>query len=127
MKYIAIFDLPEGYKMGCACGKMINPNGKEIYNEEDFENVYAQIEPLQEDKEEASERFNKIARIIYDLGMSNAYSMPAFWTHKGKEFKVISTKYHQGYMKALEDVETELRKAFGFAKKDCVASFPFKF
>lgn len=33
MKYIAIFDLPEG---------------KDIYNEEDFENVYAQIEPLSE-------------------------------------------------------------------------------
>lgn len=127
MKYIAIFDLPEGYKMGCACGKMINPNGKEIYNEEDFENVYAQVEPLSEEKEEAFERFNKISRIICDLGISNAYSMPGFWTHKGKEFKVISTKYHQGYMKALDDVETELRKAFGFAERDCVASLPFKF
>ena len=40
MKYIAIFDLPEGYKMGCAMGKMINPEGKDIYNEEDFVNVY---------------------------------------------------------------------------------------
>ena len=48
MKYIAIFDLPEGYKMGCACGKMINPEGKEVYQPEDFENVYAQVEPLSE-------------------------------------------------------------------------------
>ena len=37
MKYIAIFDLPDGYKMGCACGKMISAEAraKEIYNEEE--------------------------------------------------------------------------------------------
>ena len=30
MKYIAIFDLPKGYEMGCACGKMINQEKRHI-------------------------------------------------------------------------------------------------
>ena len=120
MKYIAIFDLPDGYKMGCACGKMINPEGKDIYNEEDFENVYAQVEPLSEQKNEVLKRFNTVTRVIQDLGLSNAYDMPSFWYNKGRDYKVIPTKYHQGYMQALEDVEREVRKRFGFAERDNV-------
>lgn len=119
MKYIAIFDLPDGYKMGCAVGKMINPEGKEIYNDEDFENIYAQIEPLSEQQAEVFEKFNTVDRIMSDLGLSNAYDMPSFWT-KGNEYKVIPTKYHKGYMQALEDVENEVRKRFGFAERDNV-------
>lgn len=119
MKYIAIFDLPEGYRMGCASGKMISAENraKEVYNEEDFENVYAQIEPLSEQKAEVFKRFNTVERIMSDLGLSNAYDMPSFWTKNG-DYKVINTKYHQGYMQALEDVEKEVRKRFGFAERD---------
>ena len=127
MKYIAIFDLPEGYKMGCAVGKMINPQGKEIYNEEDFENVYAQVEPLSEQKAEIFKRFNTVERIMCDLGLSNAYDMPSFWYNRGKDYKVIPTKYHQGYMQALEDVENEVRKRFGFAESDNVINVPIFF
>lgn len=124
MKYIAIFDLPDGYKMGCACGKMINPEGKDIYNEEDFENVYAQIEPLSEQKEEVFKRYSTAERIMWDLGLSNAYDMPSFWCNNGEDYKVIPTKYHQGYMQALEDIENEVRKRFGFAERDNVLNVP---
>ena len=124
MKYIAIFDLPDGYKMGCACGKMINPEGKNIYNEEDYENVYAQVEPLSEQKDEAFKHFNIVTRVMQDLGLSNAYDMPSFWCNKGKDYKVIPTKYHQGYMQALADVEREVRTRFGFAERDNVLDIP---
>lgn len=125
MKYIAIFDLPEGYKMGCACGKMINPEGKEVYQPEDFENVYAQVEPLSEKGAEVFERFNTVTRILQDLGVGCAYDMPSFWCNSGKDYKVIPTKYHQGYMKALEDVEKDIRKRFGFSERENVIYPPF--
>ena len=125
MKYIAIFDLPEGYKMGCACGKMINPEGKDVYQPEDFENVYAQIEPLSEKKAEVFEKFNTVTRILQDLGVGCAYDMPSFWCNGGKDYKVISTKYHQGYMKALEDVEKSVRERFGFSERENVIYPPF--
>ncbi len=120
MKYIAIFDLPDGYKMGCAVGKMIKPDEKKVYNEEDCENVYAQIEPLSEKQEEVFELFNSATRIMHDLGLSNAYDMPSFWCNNRKDYKVIPTKYHQGYMKALKDVENEVRKRFGFSERSNV-------
>lgn len=125
MKYIAVFDLPEGYKMGCACGKMINPEGKDVYKPEDFENVYAQIEPLSEKGAELFERFNIVTRILQDLGVGCAYDMPSFWCNGGKDYKVIPTKYHQGYMKALEDVEKEVRERFGFSERENVIYPPF--
>ena len=120
MKYIAIFDLPEHYKMGCACGKMIDPRGKEVFEDKDFENVYADIEPLSEKQEEVFGLYNSVERIIQDLGVGCAYDMPSFWTNHGKDYKVIPTKYHQGYMKALEDVEKEVRSKFGFAERENV-------
>jgi hypothetical protein len=127
MKYIAIFNVPEGYKMGCAMGKIINPEGKEIYNEEDFENVYAQIEPLSEEKAEIFEKYNTINRIMQDLGISNAYDMPGFWCNNGKDYTVIPTKYHKGYMQALEDIEKEIRERFGFADRNNVIDMPAPF
>ena len=128
MKYIAVFDLPEGYKMGCAVGKMINPEGKETYKEEDFKNVYAQIEPLSEEKAEIFKRFDTVNRVMQDLGLSNAYDMPSFWSKDRKHYTVIPTKYHKGYMKALEDVEREIRLRFGFSERDNVIPYipPFK-
>lgn len=127
MKYIAVFDLPDGYKMGCAVGKMINPNEKEVYHEEDFENIYAQIEPLSEQKAKVFERFNIFTRIIQDLGLSCAYDMPSFWCNNRKDYKVIPTKYHQGYMQALKDVEEEVRKQLGFDKREEVIDYFFGF
>lgn len=116
MKYIAVFDVPDGYGIGCATAK-IAEKGKEIYCDEDFKDIYADTEPLSEEKTEIFERFNTVSRIMQDLGIGCAYDMPSFWT-KGNEYKVIETKYHKGYMQALDDVEKEVRKRFGFADRD---------
>lgn len=116
MKYIAVFDVPEGYAIGCALAK-IAENGKEIYYDEDFKDIYADIEPLSEEKAEIFERFNTVSRIMQDLGIGCAYDMPSFWT-KENDYKVIQTKYHKGYMQALDDVEKEIRKRFWFADRD---------
>lgn len=125
MKYIAIFDIPDNYGIGCAVAK-IAPKGKEHYDDADYENAYAQVEPLSEEKAEIFERFNTVDRVMSDLGLANAYDMPSFWSDKGKSYTVIPTKYHKGYMQALEDVELEVRKRFGFAEKDNVPTpFPF--
>ena len=126
MKYIAIFDIPDGYGIGCAVAK-IAPKGKERYEEEDYDNAYAQVESLSEEKAEIFERFNTVSRVMFDLGLSNAYDMPSFWSNKRKDYTVIPTKYHKGYMQALEDVEREVRKRFGFAEKDNVLSLPIPF
>ena len=124
MKYIAIFDIPDDYGMGCAVAK-VAPKGKENYSDEDFENAYAQIEPLAEQKAEAFERFNVAERVMQDLGLRCAYDMPSFWYNKGKDYAVIETKYHKGYMQALKDVEKEVRLRFGFAERDNLISMPF--
>ena len=88
--------------------------------DKDFENVYAQIEPLAEEKEEIFAKYNTVDRVLSDLGISNAYDMPSFWRNNKKDYKVINTKYHQGYMQALKDVEKEIRKRFGFSEKEYV-------
>lgn len=124
MKYIAIFDIPDDYGIGCAIAK-IAPKGKENYSDDDFENAYAQIEPLSEDKAEIYERFNTVERVMADLGLRCAYDMPSFWCNKGKDYKVISTKYHNGYMQALKDLDKEVRLRFGFAERDNLISMPF--
>ena len=124
MKYIAIFDIPDDYGIGCAIAK-IAPKGKETYSDDDFENAYAQIEPLAEEKTEIFERFNTAERVMQDLGLKCAYDMPSFWSNNGKDYNVIPTKYHKGYMQALKDVEKEIRLRFGFAEMDNTMSMPF--
>ena len=124
MKYIAIFDIPDDHVIGCAIAE-IAPKGKEVYSAEDFENTYAQIEPLSDVKGEVFERFNTVERVIQDLGLGCAYDMPSFWFNNGKDYKVIETKYHKGYMQALEDVEKEVRLRFGFAERDNIVMPPF--
>lgn len=124
MKYIAIFDIPDDYGIGCAIAK-IAPKGKENYSDDDFENAYAQIEPLAEEKTEIFERFNTVDRVMSDLGLRCAYDMPSFWYNKGNDYAVIETKYHKGYMQALKDVEKEVRLRFGFAERDNPLSMPF--
>jgi len=124
MKYIAIFDIPDDHVIGCAIAK-IAPKGKEVYKEEDFENAYAQTEPLAEEKTEIFDRFNTVDRVMSDLGLHCAYDMPSFWCNKGKDYAVIETRYHKGYMQALKDVEKEVRLRFGFAERDNPISMPF--
>ena len=120
MKYIAIFDIPDDYGIVCAIAK-IAPKGKENYSDEDFENAYAQIEPLAEEKAEIFERFNTAERVLQGLGIECAYDMPSFWCNKGTDYKVIPTKFHNGYMQALADVEKEIRLRFGFSERDNMA------
>ncbi len=90
MKYIAIFDIPDGYVMGCACGEMYPDDGK-VRCDTDFENVYAVIEPMTDEQEEMFRTYGCGNRIIDDLEISNAYNMPAFW-YNGKDYNVIPTK-----------------------------------
>ena len=123
MKYIAIFDIPDDYGIGCAVAK-IAPKGKERYEEKDYENAYAHIEPLSEEKSQIFDKFNTVNRVMWDLGLSNAYDMPGFWANNGKKYAVIPTKYHKGYMQALEDVEREIRLRFGFAERDNMVPMP---
>ena len=117
MKYIAIFDIPDDYGIGCAVAKVIQKD-KYPRCDKDFENAYAQVEPLSSENAEILERFNTVDRVLADLGLHNAYDMPSFWCNNGKDYKVIDTKYHKGYMKALNDVERDIRKQFGFAEHD---------
>lgn len=116
MKYIAVFDVPDDNGIGCAVAK-IAPKNHGIYTDADFTNIYAQVEPLAEEKAKVFDAFNTIIRLIYDMGLANVYDMPSFWT-KSKEFKVIPTQYHKGYMQALDDAEKAIRHAFGFAEQD---------
>lgn len=124
MKYIAIFDIPDDYVIGCAIAK-IAPKGKEVYTDKDFENAYAQTEPLSEEKGKVFERFNAVERVMSDLGLKCAYDMPSFWVDNGKDYKVIETKYHKGYMQALRDMEHEVRLRFGFSERDNTVVLPF--
>ena len=120
MKYIAIFDIPDDYVIGCAIAK-IAPRNHDGYADEDFENAYAQTEPLSDEKAEIFERFNAVERIIFNLGLSNAYDMPSFWCNDKTDYRVIPTKYNNGYMQALNDVEREVRHRFGFAERDDIS------
>ena len=125
MKHIAVFDVPDDYVIGCAIAK-IAPKGKEVQTDEDFENAYAQIETLSDTKTEIFERFNTVERVMQDLGIGCAYDMPSFWYNNGKDYAVIETKYHKGYMQALKDVEEEIRLRFGFDGRDKIVSMPFR-
>lgn len=51
---------------------------------------------------------DRVLEIIHQKGISNAYDRPSFWYNKGKDFKVIDTKYHRGYDQALTDVEEDV-------------------
>ena len=117
MKYIAIFDIPDDYVIGCAIAKICNKDKNPRYDS-DFENAYAQVEKLASEKAEVLQRFNTVDRVLSDLGLHNAYDMPSFWCNNRKGYKVIPTQYHKGYMQALDDVERDIRLQFGFAERD---------
>ena len=124
MKYIAVFDIPDDYAIGCAVVKMAK-RGKEVYTNDDFTDVYANVEPLVNEKAEVFERFNTVERVLRDVGMSCIYDMPSFWSHDREKYHVIATKYHKGYMKALDDIEKEIRRRFGFAEKEDMILSPY--
>ena len=119
VKYIAIFDIPDDYGIGCALAKVCKKD-KHPRCDSDFENAYAQVEPLSNVNAEVLERFNTVDRVLADLGLHNAYDMPSFWCNNGKDYKVSPTSWHKGYMQALDDVEKEIRLQFGFAERDDV-------
>ena len=126
MKYIAIFDIPDDYIIGCANAK-IAPKGKEVYYDDEFEDAYAHVEPLAEEKAEVFEQFEMVDGVISDLGLHCGYDMPGFWTDNRKHYVVIPTKFHKGYMKALEDVERTVRQRFGFSEREFVHILPKPF
>ena len=117
MKYIAIFDIPDDYKIGCASAKICQ-GGKDIYAVEDYEDAYAHVEPLAEQQAEVFDRFLLLEKVMINLGLDCAFDMPGFWTNNRENYKVIPTKFHKGYMQALKDVEKDIRKAFGFSEID---------
>ena len=47
------------------------------------------------------------------------------WMNDRKDYKIIQTKYHKGYMQALANVEKEIRLRFGFAERDDLIPMPF--
>ena len=57
------------------------------------------------DRKELTE---SIDRVFRDLNISCAYDMPSFWYNERKDYMVISTRYHKGYQKALEDAEKKI-------------------
>ena len=124
MKYIAVFDIPDDCAIGCAVAKIAKKD-KEVYTNDDFTNVYADVEPLANEKAEVFERFNTVERVLQDVGISCAYDMPSFWSHDREKYHVIATKYHKGYMKALDDIEKEIRRRFGFAEKEDMILSPY--
>ena len=112
MKYIAVFEVPDGYVMGCAKGK-ICPKDEKARTDKDFENVYASIEPLSAEQEEAFDRYNAFERLIQDLGIHNAYSMPGFWTNNGNDYKfgfADRTDANRCHFDCIEAMEKEERK-----------------
>jgi len=123
MKYIAVFDIPDDYVMGCACGKMC-PNDDKVRSDKDFENVYAHIEQLSGEQKAVYEKYEAFDRIISDLGIKNAYDAPSFWCNGGQDYKVINTKYNQGYQQALQDIEKAVRKHIGFVEENNIVIPP---
>ena len=56
------------------------------------------------------EAWKIVDRELHDLGVRDAYDMPSFWCHDGKDYKVIPTKYHKGYQQAICDVAEIIEK-----------------
>lgn len=69
------------------------------------------IEALEQPERKKGKWIEKFDRIIRELGVNCAYDMPSFWCNQGKDYKVIPTKYHKGYMQALADVEERIKGA----------------
>lgn len=67
--------------------------------------------PTIEPEQKTGKWIEKFDRIIRELGVNCAYDMPSFWCNQGKDYKVIPTKYHKGYMQALADVEKRMKGA----------------
>lgn len=73
-----------------------------------FAELFLSLPNAKRKKEKWVEKFD---RIIRELGVNCAYDMPSFWCNQGKDYKVIPTKYHKGYMQALADIEERMKGA----------------
>ena len=73
-----------------------------------FAELFLSLPSIKRKKGKWIEKFD---RIIRELGVNCAYDMPSFWCNQGKDYKVIPTKYHKGYMQALADVEKRMKGA----------------
>lgn len=60
-------------------------------------------------RQDAIDAMDKVHIVFRELGLSCAYDMPSFWYHDKKDYKVIQTKYHKGYMQALNDAEDKIK------------------
>lgn len=61
-------------------------------------------------RQDVLEAYEKIGRAFNALGLDCAYDMPSFWCNGKKDYRVIPTKYHKGYQKALEDAEKKVKE-----------------
>jgi len=59
-----------------------------------------------------------IDEVIRELGLNCCYEMPSFWTNNRKDYKVIATKYHKGYLQALEDVKKAVKQRVGWLESE---------
>ena len=85
-----------------------------IENEQDMRVMLRGDERMNNTKQSEQKKgkwVEKFDRIIRELGVNCAYNMPSFWCNQGKDYKVIPTKYHKGYMQALADVEERMKGA----------------
>ena len=73
-----------------------------------FAELFLSLPSIKRKKGKWIEKFD---RIIRELGVNCAYDMPSFWCNQGKDYKVIPTQYHKGYMQALADVEKHMKGA----------------
>lgn len=67
-------------------------------------------------KQGEAETVKAVLEIINRCGLNNAYDRPSFWYNKGKDYKVIDTKYHRGYDQALADIEEAVKALKGEQK-----------
>lgn len=87
-------------------------------NEEAIETTKTTIPEIDWDYPEWEYPLNVVMGILKKLSISNAYDMPSFYYNNKKDYKVIPTKYHKGYMRALEDVGREIRMQLGLAERN---------
>ena len=61
-----------------------------------------------------------VNRILRDMGVNCAYDMPSFWANKGKDYKVIPTKWHKGYQQAVADFDKRINELPSVTQKSDV-------
>ena len=89
IRYQAIFEVPDGHEIGCAYAKICRiDDGKEIREESDYKDVYAQ--PM---------RYIERSNPDYDLGFEEGKAAAPFADTKRAE----EAAYKRGYQAAMEN------------------------